>query len=111
MKIKEVFICVECGMEFESMKECIEHEKLCIKTHTFKCDKCGKKIDYTNHSDCGDYKLIINKQECWNIDLGKPGYGSKFDQCHVKFNLCDDCLYDFIHTLQPRKIEQIFKTH
>ena len=99
------YICEKCNEEFFNEDDCREHELNCNVVHTFVCDKCEKVIEYSN-----DYKdeLSFKASECWQIDLGAGGYGSKLDCCNVRFNLCDDCLLKIIKSLTNEKQKQIF---
>jgi hypothetical protein len=64
----------------------------------FQCDKCGKEEEYEATSSRRDD--VVTKEGCWSIDLGRAGYGSRLDCCDVKFDLCDDCLCEFIETFK-----------
>lgn len=77
--------------------------KTVSKVH-FQCDKCGKEFGYDPQSVT--YHDYILQQKCWTIDLGKAGYGSSLDGCDIKFDLCDDCLYEFVSTF--RHVDRIF---
>ena len=63
-----------------------------VSKTVFTCDKCLKDIEYT------DDKFDFAKNECWEIRLGRAGYGSKFDGSEINFDLCDDCLHKFVDT-------------
>jgi hypothetical protein len=54
------------------------------------CSKCGKVTEYR----VDEFDSKINR--VWSIDLGRAGYGSSFDGCDVRFQLCDDCLTKLI---------------
>lgn len=64
----------------------------------FQCDKCGKEveIDITGNT----YIDELHKDGYWSIDLGRPGYGSCFDGCDLKFDVCDDCLKEWIDSFK-----------
>jgi hypothetical protein len=56
------------------------------------CSKCGKVTEYRVD------EFDFNANKCWGIDLGRAGYGSAFDGCEVRFDLCDDCLLDLVRS-------------
>lgn len=59
----------------------------------FQCDKCGEVIEYA----LDDWP---RENACWSFDAGEASYGSKLDGSLVKFDLCDDCLYDFVKSFK-----------
>lgn len=63
----------------------------------FRCDKCSKEIEYREGKE---YHLGFDfkSNECWSVNLGSAGYGSRLDGCEVVFDICDDCLTGFIDT-------------
>ncbi len=61
----------------------------------FICDKCSKVITYGNDDEFSR-NFDFKSNECWSINLGRAGYGSKLDGCYVDFDVCDDCLHDFV---------------
>jgi hypothetical protein len=76
-----------------------------IKTTVkFECDKCGKIIEYipNNRYD------FVEENQCWSFKTGRAGYGSKLDGSDVNFDLCDDCLYEFINTFKYK--DRIFNS-
>lgn len=92
--MKTKFLCEKCGLDFESQQECIEHEQTCNPMITYVCDKCGKTKSY------GLNEPIL---DVWHsFDFGEPNYFSKLENRKVKFELCDDCLYDFINTFKHK---------
>ena len=62
-----------------------------------KCDKCGKKFD------ADDYR-----EEYISIDY-VAGYGAKCfcDDDRVSFDLCEECLYNFVKTLNIEILNNI----
>ena len=109
IKVEEYY-CEKCNEEFLSKSECEQHEKDCQSTYIFKCDKCGKEIEYTNDYKNDDIWLYFNSNECHHVELGSPGYGSKLDSCEIDFNICDDCLHDFVSTFTWEGQEKIFNS-
>lgn len=72
----------------------------------FICDKCAKEIEYTTKDECSDdFDFAAN--ECWEIRLGRAGYGSRLDGSEVNFDLCDDCLVDFVNTFYKEGKERV----
>lgn len=65
----------------------------------FVCDKCGKILQWDD-DDFIKAEQIIN--QCHNVNLGRMGYGSLLDGSVVNFNICDDCLYEFIQSFVNR---------
>lgn len=72
----------------------------------FICDKCGKEIEYAPKGNYGEN----GTHGCWNIYLGRAGYDSKLDGSEINFDLCDDCLYDFIHTFNEEGRERVLNS-
>jgi hypothetical protein len=103
-KLIQKFICEYCGKEFSSEAECDQHEIKCSPMVTHTCIKCGKTETYSMKED----EYGFRSQEWSFIDLGHKGYGSKLDSCHVKFELCDDCLYEFVNSFIHK--DEIYKT-
>lgn len=69
----------------------------------FTCDKCGKETEYTTKDEYSvDFDFAAN--ECWEIRLGRAGYGSGLDGCDVNFDLCDDCLIEFVNTFKHKNV-------
>lgn len=91
------YFCEICNEKFDEAKECFEHEIQHIEKK-FTCDKCGKTLDY----DFSKYEYLLYLNQFHHINLGRAGYGSKLDGCDLVFNLCDDCLYDFIMTFRNK---------
>lgn len=94
--MKIVYYCEKCGMGFETKEICLDHENSCNEKITFLCYKCGKVVDWFK---CDD-NATIKENQCHTVNLGLMGYGSKFDGHSVIFDLCDDCLCDFINTFR-----------
>lgn len=72
-----------------------------------RCIKCGKIIEYNEdweRENDGNSMMIHN--QCWDIDLGRAGYGSRLDNCEIKFVLCDECLAHTINSFRYK--EEIF---
>ncbi len=90
------FVCRRCGEYFDEFMDCVNHEKNCGNVSTFKCYKCGKEISWNNN----DVGAIAIENRCHYINLGRMGYGSELDGCDIEFQLCDDCLVEFINTLK-----------
>lgn len=67
-----------------------------VSQTTFICDRCGKEISYP--TDEYNYEA----DGCWSIHLGRAGYGSSFDGSDVNFDICDDCLYEFVNTFKHK---------
>ncbi len=92
----EKYVCEFCGEDFLDKDKCLKHEK----QHTISsltCNKCGKEITFSMK----DIYTFKNKRHI--IDLGRMSYGSKLDGCDVYFTLCDDCLVEFIETLNNKE--------
>lgn len=85
-----------------------------IKSETlFQCDKCGSEIRYSNERADGEGNNfngsdLVKKNRCWSIRMGRAGYGSKLDGSEVNFDICDDCLVDFVRTFKYK--ERIYKS-
>lgn len=47
------------------------------------CNKCGKRMDYWDH--------LSNISICKDLS-----YGSKYDGCHLRLDLCNECLDELI---------------
>lgn len=67
-------------------------EELAAKT---KCTMCGKQFS------------IFDVQDGWLFDDHR-GYGSKYDEIHIKFNLCADCLDKIIDYVRENSINPVF---
>ena len=99
--IKE-YRCEYCGMVFENEEECSNHEKDCQGMERKFCMKCGKV-----HMQ--DPKKMTT-QHFHTIDLGKiEAYGSLLENREVKISICDDCLSDYIHSLEPEYRDAILE--
>lgn len=97
MKIK--WYCEKCNSEFDHKQECIQHEEKCNPVVTHVCSKCGKTESYGSEDE--DAWL---KDEGWHkISLGRMGYGSSLDGSDVNFELCDECLCDYISTFAHKE--------
>ena len=55
-----------------------------------KCTKCGK------------YFMVYDAQEKFTIDTGIIGFGSQYDECSIKIDLCVDCFDELMQKLIPR---------
>jgi hypothetical protein len=106
MYLKATFECEICGETFNNSNDCSVHEDNCGVIKTFKCDKCGEEIKYTVN-DNENTGLYFAQNECWNINLGRAGYGSKFDGSNINFNLCDDCLYELVESFKNEGKERV----
>jgi DNA-directed RNA polymerase subunit RPC12/RpoP len=90
--MQRVYKCEKCGQEFNNEQECINHEQNCNPMITYVCDKCGKTESY------GINELI---PAMWHsFDFGEPSYNSKLDGKLVKFELCDQCLFEFVNSFK-----------
>ena len=98
--------CEICGEYFKDEQVCLEHENNCGKTIIHNCSKCGKKESYDSKSN----ETFIIENQWHNFDLGKLGYGSKLDGCHIDFEICDDCLVDLIDSFTESKSESIYSS-
>lgn len=48
---------------------------------------------------CGDFSLVDYQENfCFDRVIG---YGSKYDEMHIKFNLCYDCFDKAIDIIKP----------
>lgn len=54
---------------------------------------------------CGNYFMLFDAQENFRIDTGIIGYGSQYDECSIKIDLCTDCFDELMQTLIPDCIE------
>jgi hypothetical protein len=68
----------------------------------FKCDKCGFEREYTPNS--------FDEEGCWNISLGRAGYGSTLDGCEVDFDLCDKCLRELVDSFTIEGQERVLNS-
>jgi len=107
---KAQYVCEKCEKEFNSERECGDHEKNCQVIHRFLCDKCGKTIEYCLDIESDNFNTYWNSEECHRIDLGRPGYGSGLDGCEVNFNLCDDCLIELINSFTIEGREKVINS-
>ncbi|HCW04977.1 MAG TPA: hypothetical protein DGK91_10935 [Clostridium sp.] len=94
--MKTVHYCEKCGLGFFDKDACWDHEKDCSNTITFLCQKCGKVISWDKKDD----DCFIKENQCHTIDLGRMGYGSKFDGSYITFDICDTCLEDILNTFR-----------
>jgi hypothetical protein len=69
----------------------------------FICDKCLNEITYTT-KDQYDSNFEFSANECWEIKLGRAGYGSKFDGSEVDFDVCDDCLHEWVSSFKNSEV-------
>ncbi len=95
-----IYTCEKCGEKFSSKEECLEHEEFCGNLITFTCDKCGKTIEWKDNSE----NAFIYENQCHRIILGRMGYGSMLDGSDVNFNLCDECLCQYIESFKNKDI-------
>ena len=72
----------------------------------FTCDKCAKEIEYSTRDEYDD-NFDFKANECWEIRLGRAGYGSSFDGSEVNFDLCDSCLYEFVNSFYKEGKERV----
>lgn len=106
--MREKYWCDKCGKEFNNKEECLKHEESCNPMVTFKCDKCGKVITYSNAKDENGWDVDpFTKEGCWEIRLGRAGCGSSLDGSDVNFDLCDDCLVEFINSFTSEGLERV----
>jgi len=90
--MKTKWLCEKCDEEFYNEQECIQHELECDPFEYHFCYKCGKNESWTKSNDGQGHK-----KESWHkIWLGRMGWGSSLDGCDVNFELCDECLCEFI---------------
>lgn len=104
MKKVESYFCDKCEWKFDNEEDCLEHEEACGKSIINKCDKCGKE------EDVGDDEYGWKSEGWYNINLGRPGYGSGLDGCDVEFLLCDDCLIEFINSFTVEGQEKVINS-
>jgi len=76
------------------MRDYKEVKKTVSEVSSITCNKCGTTKPIFSPKD-PKYK--------WNEDLFHSfeshfGYGSNFDEEHWKFDLCEDCLVEFVET-------------
>lgn len=95
----QLYVCEKCGAEFNTPERCKEHEKVCGIINTFVCSKCGEVITWEN----SDSHAKLIKNQCHTINLGRMGYGSALDGCEVVFQLCDQCLIEFIESFKHKE--------
>jgi hypothetical protein len=91
-------VCGNCGRDnFNCIEECLDHEKVCGKTNTFICSKCGKVVMWKNTDIDAQNKM----KKCHYINLGRMDYSNgKLDGCDVNFYLCNSCLIGIIDTFE-----------
>lgn len=75
----------------------------------FTCDKCLKDIKYTTKDEY-DPDFVYAANQCWSIHLGRAGYGSKLDGSEINFDICDDCLIEFIQSFSWEGKERAFNS-
>ena len=64
------------------------------------CNKCGKEVDMMDEENYVEQSLLHE----FKVNFG---YGSKHDSETWKFDVCDDCMIEFIQTfkIEPDKID------
>lgn len=97
MKINEIYSCEKCEKEYKYKFECEEHERECGVMHSHFCDKCGKETKYSKDRD---YDHGYVESSLWTLTPNhhRAGYGSRMDGSEFVIDICDDCLYDFVHS-------------
>jgi hypothetical protein len=72
-----------------------------------KCYKCGKEEllpPEPNFSSNNDFNELIRINRWHNITIDTPGYGSDLDMVNLDFELCDECLNNFINALRLKNL-------
>lgn len=101
--MRSIYYCDSCNDEFSSYDECEKHELDCGKTIKKWCYKCGKTHEWNTKDD---WAFTYNEE--WHyIGLGRQGYGSSLDGSDVNFEICDDCLYEYIGSFTVEGREKI----
>lgn len=59
-----------------------------------KCSMCGKEFSLVDYQEDFCFDRVI-------------GYGSKYDEMHIKFNLCCDCFDKSMDMIMPYFKEEI----
>lgn len=59
-----------------------------MNNKNIKCSMCGKDFSPVDYQENFCFDRVI-------------GYGSKYDEMHIKFNLCCDCFDKTIDLLKP----------
>ena len=77
------------------MKEYEEIKVVREMLKTVTCNKCGQSVSLKGPGDERDYKT--NEFHAFNIAFGYP---SKFDEERWKFDLCENCLVEFIKSFK-----------
>lgn len=67
----------------------------------FICSKCGKEVNLDND------EYGVDRSGCHEIRLGRIGYGSVFDGCDLKFNLCDNCMKKLVDSFTEKGKNEI----
>lgn len=87
--IKHTFFeCRNCGACFDTELECKKHQIKCHEVQTFICDKCGGGFAF--HGE--------GKNQNHQIDIGEQNGDCRLSGMDAKFNICDNCLADFVQS-------------
>lgn len=76
------------------MKKYIKRRRITTinEIETVTCNKCGKQVQNT-----GDLNLDFNTFQNFEIEFG---FGSDFDMTRMYFDLCDNCMIEFIKSFK-----------
>ncbi|MDN4493357.1 hypothetical protein [Ureibacillus aquaedulcis] len=69
----------------------IEKTEIDYKLSSITCNKCG-----TTHTFKSENQFTEWQEETFQSFDFTFGYGSKFDEEHWKFDLCEDCLEELV---------------
>jgi len=97
--LKKIYICEKCDKCFDDEQECLNHEESCNPQVVMICHRCTKAGSWYKY----DPNAYIKENQFHTIDLGKLGYGSRFDGCRISFDICDSCLEDFLDSFRLKE--------
>lgn len=80
--------------------EFLEHAKFLwdqkLKANETKKCKCSMCLGEYEYKERGMERNFLGNKKVWEINLGRGGYDSIFDNRDINFELCDKCLYGLI---------------
>lgn len=83
------------------MRKMKEITKVVHEDKAIICNKCGKEVDLENADDFEE-----NLFHPFKVSFG---YGSKFDLETWYFDLCEDCLLEFVETFKIKPDKCVYE--
>lgn len=90
------------------MKKYVERQVIIQGIETIVCNKCGKNIQLDEWvATEGSEEPFFTDYQSFELLFG---YGSKYDGLKMKFDLCDNCVSEFIETfkIKPEEFVSFF---